>query len=73
MNNIYDSLLMKKLLSDNYDSVQINCAISEKDLSKLDLTVKRLNENTKRRVNYTRSDVINLAIELYIEILKKCN
>ena len=64
---------MKKLLSDNYDSVQINCAISEKDLSKLDLTVKRLNENTKRRVNYTRSDVINLAIELYIEILKKCN
>lgn len=73
MNNIYDSLLMKKLLSDNYDSVQINCAISEKDLSKLDLTVKRLNENTKRRVNYTRTDVINLAIELYIEILKKCN
>ena len=73
MNNIYDSLLMKKLLSDNYDSVQINCAINEKHLSKLDLTVKRLNENTKRRVNYTRSDVINLAIELYIEILKKCN
>lgn len=73
MNNIYDSLLMKRLLSDNYESVQINCAISEKDLGKLDLTVKKLNENIKRRVNYTRSDVINIAIELYIEILKKCN
>lgn len=71
MDNIYDALLLKKLLSDNYDCVQINCAIKEKDLKQLDLTIKKLNENTKRRINYSRSEIINIAIELYIEILIK--
>lgn len=73
MNNIYDSMLLEKLLLDNYDSVQINCAINEIDLKKLDLTIKKLNKNTKKRIKYTRTDIIKLAIELYIEILKKCN
>lgn len=73
MNNIYDSMLLNKLLLDNYDSVQINCAINEINLKKLDLTIKKLNENTKKRIKYSRTDIINLAIELYIEVLKKYN
>ena len=73
MNNIYDSLLLEKLLLDNYDSVQISCAINENDFKRLDLTIKKLNENTRRKIKYTRTDIINLAIELYIEILKKYN
>ena len=71
----YDELLLNELASiDNNDNyVYVSLSMSEVDYNRLNNLLKIINKERKKikRPNYTKKELINLAIEFYIKSLKK--
>lgn len=66
----YINIMKKEFLSDNIKYVQVGKIIAKEKLNQLDSIIDKLNKNLKRKMPYTRSDILRIAIKLYIHFLK---
>lgn len=69
--DIYDELLLKHFLEDDVKSVQVHYFF-EKDLFiSFDNLVEKINSKTKRKSKYSRTELLRLAIKLYVYVYKQ--
>ena len=64
--NHYIDIIKKEFVNENIEYVQLGKIISKEKLNQLDYIINELNIKMKRNKQYTRSDILRIAIKLYI-------
>lgn len=67
----YDEFLLNKLIEDDVESVQVHYYFEKDLLNSFDNIVEKLNSHTKRKSKYSRTELLRLAIKLYIYMYKQ--